>query len=149
MSKDFNISMICLILNWFVYDPSWMLHLSEFVRTLRSSALVVFNNFLLIDATARRKISSDQKRFFIALSLYPLSFFANTPFKCKHLFKIIHFDKKNPNFDLQGRHMEVAEAVEVWSEYQNSLLQPQPSPGTLGASQSFGSPRNQLINKKK
>ena len=44
--------------------------------------------------------------------------------------------------------MEVAEAVEVWSEYQNSLLQPQPSPGTLGASQSFGSPRNQLINKK-
>jgi len=22
---------ICLELNWFVYDPSWMLHLSEFV----------------------------------------------------------------------------------------------------------------------
>ena len=80
MSKDFNISIICLILNWFVYDPSWMLHLSEFVRTLRSSVLVVFNNFLLIDATARSKISSDQKRFFSALSLYPLSFFANTPF---------------------------------------------------------------------
>ena len=37
-------------------------------------------NFLLIDATDRSKISSDQKRFFIALSLYPLSFFANTPF---------------------------------------------------------------------
>ena len=80
MSKDFNISMICLILNWFVYDPSWMLHLSEFVRKLRSSVLVVFNNFLLRDATARSKISGDQKRFFIALSLYPLSFFANTPF---------------------------------------------------------------------
>ena len=80
MSKDFNISMICLILNWFVYDPSWMMHLSEFLRTLRSSVLVVFNNFFLIDATARSKISSDQKRFFIALSLYPLSFFANTPF---------------------------------------------------------------------
>ena len=41
----------------------------------------VFNNFLLIDATVRSKISSDQKRFFIALSLYPLSFFATTPFK--------------------------------------------------------------------
>ena len=81
MSKDFNISMICLILNWFVYDPSWMLHLSDFVRTLRSSVLVVFDNFLLIYATARSKIISDQKRFFIALSLYPLSFFANTPFK--------------------------------------------------------------------
>ena len=73
--------MICLILNWFVYDPSWMLHLSEFVRTLRSAVLVVINNFILIDATARSKISSDQKRFFIALSLYPFSFFANTPFK--------------------------------------------------------------------
>ena len=42
--------------------------------------IIVFNNFLLIDATDRSKISSDQKRFFIALSLYPLSFFANTPF---------------------------------------------------------------------
>ena len=58
-----------------------MLHPSEFVWTLRSSVLVVFNNFLLIDATDRSKISSVQKRFFIALRLYPLSFFANTPFK--------------------------------------------------------------------
>ena len=46
----------------------------------------VFNNFLLIDATDRIKISGDQKRFFIALSLYPLSFFANTPFK-RHTFQ--------------------------------------------------------------
>ena len=84
MSKDFNISMICLILNWFVYDPSWMLHLSEFVRTLRSSVLVVFNNFLLIDATARSKISSDQKRFFIALSLYiPFHFSRTLPLNDK------------------------------------------------------------------
>ena len=57
-----------------------MLHLSEFVWILLSSVLINFNNFLLIDATDRRKISSDQKRFFIALSLYPLSFFANNPF---------------------------------------------------------------------
>ena len=40
----------------------------------------VFNNFLLIDATDRSKISSDKKHFFIASSLYPLLFFANTPF---------------------------------------------------------------------
>ena len=66
-----KISMLCLELNWFVYDPSWMLHLSEFVWTLRSSVWVVFNNFLLIDATDRSKISSDQKRLF----------FVNTPFK--------------------------------------------------------------------
>jgi len=76
-----------------------MLHLSEFEWTLSSSVLVVFNNFLLIDATDRSKISnqkrffialdatdrskiSDQKRFFFTeLSLYPLSFFANSPFK--------------------------------------------------------------------
>ena len=93
MSKDFNISMICLILNWFVYDPSWMMHLSEFLRTLRSSVLVVFNNFLLIDATARSKISSDQKRVLIALSLYPLSFFANTPFKERRM-KRLESDRK-------------------------------------------------------
>ena len=43
-----------------------MLQLSEFVWILRSSVLVVFNNFLLIDATDRSKISSDQKRLFLA-----------------------------------------------------------------------------------
>jgi len=55
-----------------------MLQFSEYVSY---SLWDVFNNFLLIDATDRSKISSDQKRFFIALSLFPLSFFANTPFK--------------------------------------------------------------------
>ena len=34
-----------------------------------------------IDATDRSKISSDQKRLFFAVSLYPLSFLANDPFK--------------------------------------------------------------------
>ena len=47
----FNIWMISLELNWFVYDPSWILQLSEFVWTLRSSVWGVFNNFLLIEAT--------------------------------------------------------------------------------------------------
>ena len=79
MTTVCNIWMICLELNWFVYDPSWMC--IEFVWTLRSSVLVVFNNFLLIDATNRSNISSNQKRLFFAASLYPLSFFANTPFK--------------------------------------------------------------------
>ena len=37
-----------VISEWFVYDPSWMLHLSEFV----------FNYFLLMDATDRSKIKS-------------------------------------------------------------------------------------------
>ena len=44
-----------------------------------------FYNFLLIDATDRSKISSDQKRVFSAVSLFPLSFFANTPFNIKDL----------------------------------------------------------------
>ena len=44
-----------------IWDPSHMFLLSEFVSTLRSSVKVVFNNFLLIDATDRSKISSDQK----------------------------------------------------------------------------------------
>ena len=60
-----------------------MLQFSEFVWTPCYSVWDVFNNFLFIDATDRSKISGDQKRFFIALSLYPLSFFANTPFKQK------------------------------------------------------------------
>ena len=116
MSKDFNISIICLILNWFVYDPSWMLHLSEFVRTLRSSVLVVFNNFLLIDATARSKISSDQKRFFIALSLYPLSFFANTPFKSEPgLLRL------NLNLNLHCSNYNW-----IWTGINPTILEPEP-----------------------
>ena len=76
-----NMWMICLELNWFFYDPSWMLQLSEFVWTLRFSVWVVFNNFLLTRTTDRGKIRSDQKRLFFVVSLYPLSFFASTPFK--------------------------------------------------------------------
>ena len=80
MTIGCNIRMICLKLNRFFYGLSRMLKFSQFVWTPCYSVLVVFDNFLLIDATDRSKISSDQKRFFIALSLYPLSFFANTPF---------------------------------------------------------------------
>ena len=65
------------------YGLSCMLQFSQLVWALSYSVWDVFNNFFLIDATDRSKISSDQKRFFIALSLYPLSFFANTPFKDK------------------------------------------------------------------
>ena len=63
MTIGCNIWMICLKLNRFFYGQSRMLQFSQ------------------LDATDRSKISSDQKRFFIALSLYLLSFFANTPFK--------------------------------------------------------------------
>ena len=47
-----------------------MLQLFEFVWWLRSSAAVVINKYLLIDATDRSKIGSDQKRLFFAVSLY-------------------------------------------------------------------------------
>ena len=77
MTIGCDIWMICLKLNRFFHGLSHMLHLSEFVGTLRSSVFVVFNNFLLIEATDRSKISRDQKRFFFALS--PLLFFVNTP----------------------------------------------------------------------
>ena len=58
-----------------------MLQFSQFVWPLSYSVWEVFNNFLIIDATDRSKISSDQRRFFIVLSLYPHSYFASTPFK--------------------------------------------------------------------
>ena len=78
MTIGCNIWMICLKLNWFFYGLSRMLQFSQFAWTQCYS---VWDNFLLIDATDRSKINSNQKRFFIALSLYPLSFFANTPLK--------------------------------------------------------------------
>ena len=55
-----------------------------------------FKNFLLIDATDRSKISSDQKRLFFAVILYPLSFFAKTLFKLWiHLIPVLLFGKNN------------------------------------------------------
>ena len=87
MTIGCNIWMICLKLNWFFYGLSRMLQCSEFVWTPCYSVWDVFNNFLSIDATDRSKITGDQKRFFIALSLYPLSFFANTPFK--HCYSVV------------------------------------------------------------
>ena len=78
MTIGCNIWMICLKLNGFFYGLSRMLQFSQFVWTPCYSVWDVFNHFLLIDATDRSKISSDQKRFFIALSLYPLSFFEDS-----------------------------------------------------------------------
>ena len=68
-------------IKWIFYGLSRMLQFSQFVWPLSYSVWDVFNNFFLTDATDKSKISRDQKRFFIALSLYPLSLFANTPFK--------------------------------------------------------------------
>ena len=39
-----------------------------------------FNNFLLIDEINRSKISSNHHQIFFDVSLYPLWYFANTPF---------------------------------------------------------------------
>ena len=74
-----NIRIICLKL---------MLQLSEFVDATFFS-MSRFNNFLLIGATDRSKISSDQKRLFFPVSLYPLSFFVNTPLKLM-VYKLLH-----------------------------------------------------------
>ena len=79
MTIGSNIWMIVWNKIGFFYDPSHILQLSEFVGTLRSSALVVFNNFPLKDATDKRKISSDQKRLFFAVSQYLFHFSGTLP----------------------------------------------------------------------
>ena len=73
-----------------------MFQLPQFVWALRSSVCDVFINFLLIDATDRSKISSDQSRFFFAVSL-PLSFLANTLFNTlslRMLFNLFYISKQ-------------------------------------------------------
>ena len=92
---DRNISMICLELNWFFYDPSHMLKFSEFVWTLRSLIWVVYINFLLINATDRSKISSNHHRIFFDVSLYHISFFTNTPYKINLRARISFMVKKH------------------------------------------------------
>ena len=73
-----------------------MLQLSEFVWMIHSTVRVVFNNFLLIDATDRSKISNDQKRSFFAVSHFhfsqqvPLSLkFTHRTVSKKDLFSLV------------------------------------------------------------
>ena len=95
MTIGCNIWMICLKLNWFVY----VLRISRF-----------FYNFLLIDATDRSKISSDQKRLFFAVSLYLLSFFANTPLKKVYTFnKIRAWERTNCFLARQGSPNQITD----------------------------------------
>ena len=82
----FGIKLIC--------DPSSMSHLSEFVWTLGSSVLVVFNNFLLIRRNRYSNINSNQKSLFFVASLYPFSFFENTPFKIRIFQSLINANFK-------------------------------------------------------
>ena len=70
----------------FFYDGSRILQLSEFVSTLCFSVWVVYNNFLLIDATNKSKISINHHRIFFDVNLYPLSFFANTSFNITWIY---------------------------------------------------------------
>ena len=66
-----NIWMICLELNWFFTLPVECCIFLNLYGHIRSS----------VDATDRSKISSDQKRFFIALSIYPFHFSRTLPLK--------------------------------------------------------------------
>ena len=76
MTVGCNIWMICLKLYWF-----FMIRVvcCNFLNLHRRYVLW-YKSFLTTD---RSKIGSDQKGLFIAVRLYPLYFFANTPFNQK------------------------------------------------------------------
>ena len=87
-------------------------------NTLRSLVCVVFDNFLLINATERRKIRSDQKRLFFTVSLYPLLFFANTTFK----ISIVQFTSV-----WRGSHLK----PRIYPEFKDILQNQQATSNTL------------------
>ena len=102
-----DIWMIFLELNLFFYDPTRLFQLSEFVWTLRYSVWVVFNNFLLINATDRSKIRNNPHRIFFDVSLNPLLFFANTPFKVSYYLCIKSWFQDSDLISPQILHEEV------------------------------------------
>ena len=64
----------------FFRSESWIATFSIWVDVTLFS-ISRFYQFSPYNTTNRSKIRSDQKRLFFAVYLYPLSFFANTPFK--------------------------------------------------------------------
>ena len=92
MTIGCNIWMICLKLNRFFYGLSRMLKFSQFVWTPCYSVWDVFNNFLLIDATDRSKISSDQKRFLSHWAYTPFHFSRTLPYlKPRRTWTFLYF----------------------------------------------------------
>ena len=75
-----DIWIICLELNWIIYDLSRTLQLSEFVWT-SSSVWAVLNHLLVTGATDRNWISSNHHRILFDVNPYLVSFFVSTPFK--------------------------------------------------------------------
>ena len=126
--------MICWKLNWYSYGLSRMFQLPQFVWALRSSVWDIFNNFLLIDATDRSKISSDQKRFFIALSLYPFHFSRTLPLKHPSKFGIclcsVHCTLNKKDLSLlfskvlmQGKLIAVAYTLRTyWNQFSLGVI---------------------------
>ena len=110
-----NIWMICLELNWFF---TIRVECCNFLNLYGSYVLL---NFLLINATDRSKISSNQHWIFFEVSLYPLSFFANTPFKA--LFDQVWinvFVSWNCFFSFAGSLRKwLAHYKKQWRKYQN------------------------------
>ena len=91
----------------------------EFVWTLSSSVCVSFNNFLLINATDRSNISSKHHRVFYDLSLYPLSFFANTPFKVMKIWKLwcdMAAERQKNLFGIEGKVVDVLYLILIFAK---------------------------------
>ena len=96
-----------------------ILKLSDFVWTLCSSAWGVSNNFLIIDATDRSKISNNQKRSFFAVSLY------DTPFYFSQTFPLILQSLGNPhsvilNFELKYNSLYLMNYIPTWCVFKDS-----------------------------
>ena len=83
-------------------------------------------NFLLIDATDRSKISKDQKRLFFAVSLCPLSFFANTPFKLK--FSENENCKQGEEFRSKKIHVRSKDPSKIARQFENGSKEKEKGP---------------------
>ena len=75
-----NIWIICLEFNWFFNDPSRTLQLLNLYWRYVVRPEFFFNNFLLIDATDRTKISSNYSLIFFDVSPNPHHFSRTLPF---------------------------------------------------------------------
>ena len=80
--------MVCLKFNRLFYDTSIILQLYELLWKLCSSVYIDFKNFLLIGATDRSRINSDQKRSFT-----PFHFSRTLSLNRDNSIKILNFNK--------------------------------------------------------
>ena len=108
------------------YGLSSMVHLYEFVWTLRSSVLVVFNIFSLQTQQIEVRLVAIKSAFFYRIKPIPSFIFRNTPFKLK--FSENENCKQGEEFRSKKIHVRSKDPSKIARQFENGSKEKEKGP---------------------